>query len=64
MREAWRRFVGHRLAVVGLGVIAILVVLAVVIVDGPGVFLCVLATGAVRLAQGQIGLAEIGRAHV
>jgi hypothetical protein len=29
MREAWRRFLEHRLAVLGLGVIAILVVLAV-----------------------------------
>jgi peptide/nickel transport system permease protein len=29
MRDAWRRFLRHRLAVVGLGVIAILVVLAV-----------------------------------
>jgi hypothetical protein len=29
MRDAWRRFLGHRLAVLGLGVIAILVVLAV-----------------------------------
>ena len=29
MRDAWRRFLRHRLAVLGLGVIALLVVLAV-----------------------------------